>query len=255
MKKARLAAAEKGSYFPKTPDEPFTVANLQRIKRSIKETMDTKAKSQKGLGPTEAAEITNTLDTFTGWLRSKSKGFAEAEDIYAKNIKPIKQMEAGQKMSEALKGRLSETERPTKYNTVVDALTKKGEMKNLTDKQLSSKLEVDRQLYRDKTLSEQATKGAKAMNERMGTMFDFQKVGILERSIVIMNAILKRIEGKNSAKALDILSDSMMNPQKMAKLLKEASPKEAAALKKDMNMGRQLTTGSAISAAQQAGEQ
>jgi hypothetical protein len=45
-----------------------------------------------------------------------------------------------------------------------------------------------------------------------------------------------------------------MNPQKMAKLLKEATPKEAAALKQDMNMSRKLIVGGAIGAAQ-TGEQ
>lgn len=255
IKKAKDAANEKGTYFPKNANEPFSVQNLQRIKRAIKEDMDAKAKSDKGLGPTETAEITSTLDLFTKWLRKKSKGFREAEDFYAREVKPVKQMETGQQLASELRGRESTSERPSKYYDAVEKMREKGGERNLTESQKQSIESVGEELYRDATMTERARLGNAAMNERMGTMYDLPKAGILERSIVIMNAILKRIEGKSTAKALDILSDEMMTSKGMAEFLKHATPEEAAVIKQAMKIKKQQAkVGGAIGAAQEAGE-
>jgi len=235
---ARNSAAEKGSYFPSKPGDKFSVANLQRIKRAVAENLSKEAK-EGSLGKTEQAEITGTLNSFTGWLRNKSEGFKRAEDMYAKEIQPINQMKVGQALVKKLEPKLGAEERATQFATAIEnanklVKTQTGKTRPLqevlTPEQMNSVNKVMNELNRDVELKYQAGKGAKAMNEAMGTMFDLPKITILERSIVIMNALLKKIEGKNVKLSLDLIAKKMKNPKEMAELLKEASPAERAVL-------------------------
>ena len=85
------------------------------------------------------------------------------------------------------------------------------------------------------------------MNEVLGSMFDVPKISILERSIVVLNALLKKIEGKNTKLSMELISEKMSNPKEIARIMKAASPAEAKILKQFQN---EILTGSAVAAAE-----
>ena len=236
-------------------------------RQSAQEVLSTVDGLKTAIANKENAFIKGELTNIKNSLSDLSPMYKEAQKTYARLSQHVNQQQIGKVLSESLEPRLSSAERATSFAnaksnaplTIKKATGDKSRYGSveeaMTKPQMGKINKVSKELGRDADLTIQARKGAKAMNERMGTMFDFQKVGILERSIVIMNAILKRVEGKNTAKALDVLSDSMKNPQQMAKLLKEATPKEAAILKNEMIMSKKLMTGSAIGSAAQTGEE
>jgi len=252
VREARLAAKEKGEYFPQSPDQPFSVGNLQRIKRAISESIETQKKSEKGLAKTKEAEMTNTVEAFNDWIRSRSEGFARTEDWYKQQIKPINQIEAGIKLREGLKPKLGEKVADRQFITTFEKMQKKGKLKDLTPEQIDAYATVKNALDRDVILKEQATAGSAAMNKTLGTMFDVPTVGILHRTVVIMNAIIKRVEGKNTDVALSTIAEKMKNPQEFANFLEKASPVERAKLNEAMTQARnQILAAGAIQTAEE----
>lgn len=241
LAEAKESALEQGpkGYFPKE-GESFTVGNLQRIKRSMADELKPTSGTKAPLKKTQIGEVSDTTKDFTKWLREKSPDFAKAEDLFAQEIKHVNRMKIGQAMGDKLKPKLGAKERATQFANAVDDAGKlvKNETgqyqpidKILKPKQMSLIYKAKNQLDRDVRLNEQAIAGNKRMNQIMGTMHDIPKVTILERAIVIMNALLKRIEGRNQAATLDLIAKKMKSPSEMARIIKNAKPVEAKFLK------------------------
>ena len=239
IESARQAAAETGSYFPKNPSDKFSIANLQRIKRAVAENI-TNQRAQGSLAATTEAEITTTLKAFTKFLRGKSKGFARAEDMFAAEIKNVNRMKVIQAIAKVLKPRLGSQERALQFATAIDDASRLVRSETgrkmplselLKSKQLNMLKRIKRELDRDVTVKQDAVKGNQRMNEAVGTMHDIPKVTLLERAIVVFNAIMKRIEGRNHTVTLDMMAQKFKNPAETVKILKAATPKEANFIK------------------------
>lgn len=237
---AREAAKETKSYFPAGRDEPLTVGNLQRIKRAMADEISPKPGTPSPLAKTQAKEVGDTVRDYTQWLRKKSPEFAKAEDIFAQEATYTTRMKAGQVLGKKLKPKLGAKERATQFaNAIENAenLIKKetGRYQPLEEilkpKQMNIIRRIESELSRDVRLKEQATAGMKRMNEIMGTMHDIPKVHILKTAMVIMNAILKRIEGRNQAVNLKMIAEKMKDPKEMARIIKSAKPAEAKLLR------------------------
>jgi len=258
IRSARKSAEETGSYFPKSPDEKFSVANLQRIKRAVAENMQ-KQHELGSLGKTEQAEIKGTLTSFTDWLRTKSQGFAKAEDIYAQEVKRVNRMKVLQSLSKEMQKPLGDKEPAAAFSNKVkdSASIVKDELGNkipihetLKQKQINAIDRIQREYNRDAMMEQQASKGMQSMNEVLGTMHDIPRVHILKTSIVIMNSLLKKIEGVNTKATLDRLTE-LMKPQNKAKLvemMKAATPKERSVIMQ--GFGDQATVAAAIAEAE-----
>lgn len=239
IKTAREGAAETGTYFPKSPSDKFSVANLQRIKRAIAEDI-TGRRAQGSLAATSEAEIGGTLKTFTDFLRKKSKGFAKAEDMFAQEVTNVNRMKVLQAMSKKLKPNLGTQEKALQFANAADdanRLVRSETGRNmpleevLNSKQFRTVKRITSELDRDVSVKQGATKGMQRMNEVVGTMHDIPKVALLERTIVVFNAIMKRIEGRNTKVTLDMMADKFKNPAEIARIIKSASPEEAAIIK------------------------
>lgn len=262
VRRAKLAAQETGTYWPKTPNDKFTVGNLQRIKREVADTVAESAK-QGRIGKTTKAERTGTVAEFTDWLRKKSPDFAKAEDFFAENIQPINQMKVGQEILKKMDDNLGVTERPAGFANVIEGAEKltKGQtgraipLKDvLTEKQMNTLGDVKGQYIRDAELKKMSAGGVKKLNEIIGNVFDLPTFGILERTIVIINGIIKRVEGRNTTAAIDRMSELGMQPRELAKYMRAALPKEKAILEKHMNAKTKAAV-AALIADTEAGEQ
>lgn len=76
-----------------------------------------------------------------------------------------------------------------------------------------------------------ASKGMESAKERVGNVKNFYKgMGILERGIVITNAIMNRIEGKIGNRTAQELSLKMQDPKDMARIMEAAKPFERQAI-------------------------
>ena len=215
---------------------------------------------KKTIQNTKDGFVKGELTAIKNKIIETSPFYKEGQRVFSEMSKPINRMEVGNVLSEALDPRLGSVERASAFSTAranapqtIKKATGQPRFNKLedvlVDKEMGVVNKVQGQLNRDVTLKQQATQGAKAMNKAMGTMFDSPRLGILERSIVIANAIMKRIEGKNTSQALNIVADKMMNPREMANLMKKATPKERASLSEFNDMITQTATGSAIGAA------
>ena len=75
------------------------------------------------------------------------------------------------------------------------------------------------------------TRSAVCENGTVVSVHDIPKVAILERTIVVFNAIMKRVEGRNTKITLDMMADKFKNPAEIARIIKSATPEEAAFIK------------------------
>ncbi|GAF73031.1 unnamed protein product, partial [marine sediment metagenome] len=232
LKEAKEAAANKGYYFPTKPGDKFSVWNLQRIKRSLAD--DVNATQVEGsLKATQRAEATEVLDNFDSWIKSKSDQYKKADTNWKAESEPIDQMEIGQAYVDALTPKKGTREDVGSFMNVTapDVVSVKSRpdvkgaqrpipVSKLSPENVAKRENVRSEINRDIELSDQAKAGNQAMNRVVGTMYDMPKVGILERSVVIANAILKRIEGVNSDFALDVITKKMSDPSEFARMMK-----------------------------------
>lgn len=256
IREARRSAMEKpvpGYEFPTSLDQPMSVETLQRIKQGISDAIRKEKNSQSGLAPKKEAEMVATIESFNKWIRSKSPKFAKADDAYKQDIKLINQMEAGVNLREALKPTFGEKTASNKFVTEFEKMKDKGKLKDVTPEQLESYETVKAFLNKDIILNEQASSGMAAMDKVLGTSFEIPQAHILYRAFVIMNAIIKRVEGKNTDTALKIIAEKLKSPKDTLELIAKASPEEQAAFNKAMLEARNkiLAAGSIKTAEEQ----
>jgi len=234
VKKAREILAEQGKDLPSNPNQ-WTVADVQLIKRTVADEMNlrlSKEAGEKGIGRTEAKAVTDTKKLFTDFIRERSKKFAEAEDFYAAESKPITQMEAGQALAKGLGKETNLPQSRKGMEKVWDNLEKKGKTEDLTQSQKTSVEKISEAIMNDEVLKYQSGKGYPALNKEMGAVLG-DLPNPLDRRIMIIKAILKRIEGKNTKDTNKLLSDGMKDPAFMAKLMEKAIEKRK--MKSELN--------------------
>lgn len=102
----------------------------------------------------------------------------------------------------------------------------------LTKSQMNSVNDVLSQLNKESRLKYLANAGKKAIKEQLGdTSHEIKPIGLLERSIVIANAVLNRIQGGAGKKSQEELALIMQDPKLTAKLMEAASNKEKNAIR------------------------
>lgn len=261
LQEAQQSALEKGTkgYFPKGPDEPFTVGNLQRIKRAMADELKPTAGTPSPLKKTQLDEVGDTVKSFTEYVRGLSDDFAKAEDIFSQEVRHVNRMKVLQSLSREMQKPLGDKEPAAAFTRMVkdsssavkDELGNKIPIhKTLKQKQINAIDRIQREYNRDAMMEQQASKGMQSMNEVLGTMHDIPRVHILKTSIVILNSLLKKIEGVNTKATLDRLTE-LMKPQNKAKLvemMKAATPKERSVIMQ--GFGDQATVAAAIAEAE-----
>lgn len=237
LESAQLGAQESGGYFPKDIGQPFSVANLQRMKMA----MDDIIKDPKtfGIKATEAQEIGNTRNEFVKWLSMRSPNWAKARDQYAADSVPINQMDVGRELRKSLGGSMDVAERPTVFanavqnapQTIKRALDGQPRFQSLSDvlspEQVGKVQSVLRDLSQDAQFEKLAGPGMSAARRITGKQLDtIPQIGMLDRAAMVINNITRRIEGFGGERTMKQLAVTMQDPKEMARLMKAATPAE-----------------------------
>lgn len=255
FKKAKENAKNSGEPFPKTITEPMTVQQLQAVKIEASKSLQNKIDSL-GEKPSsgEVRSVSKATDEFLTALRDPktgSKEFAIAEDAYAAQIRPINQAKTGQELSKAIKPDLGAKEQSAAFMSKKGKLEKEGKLKELEPEQRAVIDNVIKDLDKSKLLEEQAISGARSLDSILGTKYGAQLVNPLYRPIMVINAILKRIEGKNTGNTLDYITQKFKDPAAVAQMIKNATPKEMAILKEATSKGHPIISAGIIQAAEE----
>lgn len=240
VKEAIKGAEETGGYFPTKQGENFSIANLQRMKQALDDAV--KDPAAFGIKATEAKEIMGTRKAFVDWLSNKSPEWKAARQGYAADSRPVNQMQVGQYLQDKLASPLEGTERSASFAQAVrDA---PGTIKRssgqsmydelgqvLTPQQEGTVNSVLNNLKNETTFKDLASKGMPAARRIVGQSADpIPQVNMLNRAMMVTNAIVRRLEGKGGRAAIESMADIMQDPQETAALLKAATPIERATL-------------------------
>jgi len=234
------SAKETGVYFPSKAGDRFSVQNLQRIKESLDAGIRaSKASADMGRRPElSPEELEGTKKAFVAWLSNKSPGWKAARLGYAEDSIPINQMQVGRELEKRLVNPSGNETGGTFLRSLDDAaktIKKATDGKSRYEKieqalnpnQVATARNVASDLERNIAFNEIATKGMSAAREKVGAFNDpLPQTNFLERTMMIINAITRRIEGKASAVTMKELSLKMENPEEMARIMQAAKPFE-----------------------------
>lgn len=200
--------------------------------------------------------IKGQLNSLKKEISGLSEKYKQGDKFFAETSRPLTQMGIFQELIDTLAPKLGSREKATQYVNAItgrgQALTQKkaaggkkpikGEFKAaLKPEQENLIVRIGEELDNNAVYSEQAQIGKAKMNDLVGTMWDSPKFRVLSRPMVIINTIMKRIEGRSSAATLDELAQ-LGKPENRAKLIKiidEALPEELAILQQSsLRLGR-----------------
>lgn len=237
------------------PGNPRLLSELRKAKRglvdaegnpriSAQEVLSTVDGLRVSLDAQGVAPIKGQLNQLKKDIVGLSDKYTEAQRFYAETSRPITQMEIGQELIDTITPRMGSQERATAYANAVknQALTMKkaagkkpikGEFEAaMTKPQTEIISRIGKELDTNADYKSQAMAGRKKMNEIVGTMWDMPKARVLERTMVILNTILKRIEGRNASATLEYFAELSKpeNRPQLLKILEKATPEEKAVL-------------------------
>lgn len=239
LQDAIKSAQETGAYFPRKSGEKFSVQNLQRIKESLDAGIKTaKASADAGKRPElSPAELEGTKKAFVEWLSSRSPGWKAARLQYAEDSIPINRMEVGQELEKSLTSAIGKERAPAFATAVQESArtikraTGQPRYEKLDDvldpNQAQSVRNVVDDLKRDAQSSQLAEAGLPQGRELLGQITPkVMPSGMFSPNYSVARAILNRIGGTVTKKAVPRLAEAMEDPQLMARLMREASPQE-----------------------------
>lgn len=226
--------------------EPGT--DLTQFLHLVKQVVDSKlavnAGQQGGLTGTVRETTLRAQNALVDWLRTNNPQYDLARENFARNSKPINQMQVGQYLEGKLAAPLADAERPGVFAQAMrDA---PGTIKRATGNPRYDELKdvlppiqlkivegVLQDLARKRTVADQAKAGRGAVTNTLSSAFEtVEPPGMLNRGIMLTRAILQRMQHGTSQKVLQELAADMQDPAKVAHLMSQLPPKErlAAAL-------------------------
>lgn len=235
------SARETGVYFPKNSSDKFSVQNLQRIKESLDAGIKaSKAQADAGKRPElSPAELEGTRKAFIEWLSSRSPGWKSARLQYAEDSIPINRMEVGQELEKSLTSAIGSERATTFANAVREAprtikrATGQPRYESLDDvlapDQVQSVNNVVADLRRNAQTDELAQAGIPRARELLGQLAPKAPAsGMFNPKYSVARAIVNRLTGRVTEKGVERMAQAMENPQEMARLMRLATPEQAA---------------------------
>lgn len=235
---AKKSATEKtNQYFPANAEEPYSVANLQRMKESLDKGISAAKKSENaGIRPTlTPAELIATKDEFVSWLNKKEPKWQIARETYAEQSKPINRMEIRQELARKLmsnknpegklqvgvfKNALAEAAGTIKKATGEARYGKLGEI--MTSAEMKDFQNISDELARVAKTEEQASRGAMAGRIIPASTIPLAP-GLISKVVTVTNTIIRKLQGKVTDKvARDLAMDLVVNPEQGAIALEKA---------------------------------
>jgi len=207
------------------------------------------------LSSTEKRVIADLQDNLVKWIGKKNPAYEFARASHQTASAPIAQMKLGQDMEKALISPMSGAERPASFanalqtaGTKIDRATNAPRMAALSGQQTATLGSVGEELKRDAVVEALARQGAPAARKIVGEASEpVARVNLLNRVWNITNSVLARLEGKGTKVTMDALSDMMLDPPQMARIMQAATPYERSQLLDAVN---KLQGGLQVQAAQ-----
>jgi hypothetical protein len=182
-------------------------------------------------------------DKLLAWLGNKNPTFEAARANFAKRSVPVNQMEIGQFLEGKLLTPLSQSERPGSFaqslrdapSTIkratggprFDTFDKAG----LTQDQTSKLGGIKASLEREASVDSLASLGMPKAQNILGSVFKTSEPPpLLHRAITITRSLLEGVGLRTMNKTLDELGEELRDPQKVAALMRNATPNQRAAM-------------------------
>jgi len=190
----------------------------------------------------QKASVQDVKTQLVDWLAKKNPNYDSARAAFSADSQPINQMKVGQYLQDKLSSPLDGAERSASFAQARrDAA---GTIKRSTGAPMYDELEqvltpqqvgtvdsVVNNLKNETTFKDLASKGMPAARRIVGQSADpIPQVNMLNRAMMVTNAIVRRLEGKGGRAAIESMADIMQDPQKAAAVLKAATPVERATL-------------------------
>jgi hypothetical protein len=175
------------------------------------------------------------------WLDAKNPQYASARANFAQRSVPINQMQVGQYLEQKLSSPMS-TERPSMFAQAMRDAPRTIEKSagvqydNLSDvltpKQVGLLGGVQSSLEREALANKQAVAGSQKASGLLGSAFEpVSTPPLLLRAVTATRFVLEKIGIATKNKTLEELASKIQDPAIAAKLMREATPSQLAAMR------------------------
>ena len=275
LQKALQSAAEREGYAPVSPNDPLSVGNLQRMKMAMDDI--TSNPKDFGLGAAEVGDIRNTRTALVNFIENRVPAWGEARKQYATESIPINNMQTGQYLTDLLKGSyVPGGDLPLNTKGFLDAIRKTTDVSDTNAAQRASDLVINRatntprytelnqymspenmdaiynlrdNLIRSDIMKSQAKKGmqsapdiSQAASQSMEKAIGGKLINPLNRTIMVMNQIIARSEGKVNAEMAAQIAKDMLDPNVIGSQMEQALRRKAKiqSWQNALNAGRNI---------------
>ena len=238
------------------PGASQLTAKLRQLKKGLVDS--------KGNIRTDAKEVMSTVDGIRMAMENKEFGpvqrvlsplkksivelspkYKEGDKFYAQTSRPITQMKVAEALMDSIGPKVGSKERPAAFGTAIanekstlrKANNGKRPVKNelsdaMSKEQMNTINAIAKELDIDADYRAQATAGMPKAKEIINEAANIQAPHILSTPVVILNSILRRLEGKYSKAGMDRISElgRPENRGELIKVLEKATDSEKQAL-------------------------
>ena len=175
------------------------------------------------LNTTEKRTIQGLQGDLVGWLANKNPSYEVARQRFADMSQPINQMTAGQSLERNLLPALSENAKQ-KAEAYARGM-RDTDLSSLRPDQLTTLNQVQTDLAKNASLDQMARAGVPRALDMIGMAAPQQgTIGLFNPKISAARAVYNRISGQATDKILEDFAKNATNPQKIAQMMKDATP-------------------------------
>ena len=257
FKRAEDIAGEYGAPF--TPkDSPIQSVNtLHTVKMALDDMVQTPERF--GIGAAQQGAIKGTRTQLTRWLSDNAPGYSNARQVFADMSRPVNQAEILTNLSSTLNPALSDFGASANQRAAAYAQAVRNAPQTI-------KKATGEQRYQDlsKILTPEQQAGVQQVGEALGNRARYETLAqagkaqaskilgvtekphlplphILERSVVIANTLINRLQGKVNEQMLQELATRLRDPREVVNLLRTMPDARRAALLREAS--RTMRTG------------
>lgn len=239
-------------------NEDKTLVNKPGILKSLSEQIKDMINKRDTGGQTQydTVALRQIKDLLDEQIARAEPKYGQARELYREKSRPINEAKIMNAMAERLSNpsgketrdsflkAIDDQEKLMKEATGFPGYSRLGQ--TVSPNSVTKIDEVARDLKGDIEYERLAKTGAKKVAKMIGQEeAGVTLPGLLNRTATIINAVLRRVEGKASEKTLDQLSEYMKDPKKMAKIMENATPKERDILVAALSRRKALLAASA----------
>ena len=247
-----------------------TVEGLDWLKKGLDNQISAAAKATSAVGKADLGALMQTKSDLLATMKEIAPGYDVARSRFAADSVPINQMQVGQYLENKLIPNLGESgklranafagavrDAPSTIQRALDNSPRFQELSQvLTPQQEAAVNSVVKDLARNAKFEELASKGASAAPDITGVASQSIEGAaggkvptVLNRTMMIANAIMNRVEGKMNKKLALEIAQEMLSPTQTANALKLAMRRAKTPIKDVLQANRVPLNALAIQAA------